>query len=267
MYSFNIILTEICNANCSHCYMSSDNFSNKRTMKENEIDLIMEKMPSNTKTVVFTGGEIFLVRKILKYAIKKLKNKNPNVEIGLESNGIYLYNNIDNAKRELIELKNIGVNFIRFSDDLFHKQGGIDLHKVRTLKLLENDNTPTIKYLVQTTAVGIGKAESLPSSLKSKKNCMNNNNSVENPYMFLDVSGNVYICTWKCIPPIANMIHDSWENIVEKMQSEFYQLILAGKIEEAISSLDKTKSEDNYKISKKEGQCMLCYKTFLKELI
>ena len=115
--------------------MSSDNFNNKRTMKENEIDSIVEKMPSNTKTVVVTGGEIFLVRKILKYAIKKVKNKNPNVEIGLESNGIYLYNDIDNAKRELIELKNIGVNFIRFSDDLFHKQGGIDLHKVRSLKL------------------------------------------------------------------------------------------------------------------------------------
>ena len=43
MYKFNIILTELCNANCSHCYMSSNNKKNKKTMSFADINKIIDK--------------------------------------------------------------------------------------------------------------------------------------------------------------------------------------------------------------------------------
>ena len=130
MYKFNIILTELCNANCSHCYMNLNSKKDKTTMSFDEIDTIIKKIPYNTSSITITGGEIFLVKDLLFHTIKKIKDKNNNIKIELESNGIYIYKS-DNPKNLLTELKRIGVNYIRFSDDPFHKEGGVDLEKVR----------------------------------------------------------------------------------------------------------------------------------------
>ena len=103
MYSFNIILTEICNARCSHCYMASND--SKKTLTKEEIKAIIDIMPNNTKSVVLTGGEIFLVWDLLIYTIKQLRYKFPNIIIGLESNGITLYKGLETAKEKLKCLK------------------------------------------------------------------------------------------------------------------------------------------------------------------
>ena len=262
MFSFNIILTEICNAKCSHCYMASNNC--KKTMTKEDIKEIIRKMPNNTRSVVLTGGEIFLVWDLLIYAITQLRIKFPNIIIGLESNGIALYKEIEAAKEKLKWLKQFGASFIRFSDDPFHEAGGVDLERVRSLKELESEAGLQIKYLVQTKALAIGKGATLDEEYTEKKNCMNTPDTVENPYLFLDVDGNVYICTWKCVPPIGNMINGLWEEIINNLKHDFSKLVLSGQIEKAINSIekDKIKSRQNIEYSKQNGQCMLCYKHF-----
>ena len=47
MYSFNIILTNFCNAHCSHCYMKTN--ENPKTLSFEKIDLLVDKLPINTK--------------------------------------------------------------------------------------------------------------------------------------------------------------------------------------------------------------------------
>ena len=76
MYKFNIILTEVCNANCSHCYMNLNSNKHKKTMSFEDINKIVEKMPIDTLSVTLTGGEVFLVKELLFYTIKKIKKKN-----------------------------------------------------------------------------------------------------------------------------------------------------------------------------------------------
>ena len=266
MFSFNLILTERCNAVCTHCYMSSAEKCEKRTMTQSELLEIVNKFPEDTKTVVFTGGEVYLVRDLLYFAIKAVHEKNPSIEIGVETNGIWLYNNPDKVQAEFEELKSAGVSFVRFSDDVFHAQGGVDLDKVRALKEFENENTPKIKYLVQTSAFGIGRAESLPEELKGKNNCMNTENSLQNPYLFLDVDGKVFTCAWKCCPSIGNMITDDWNTIVDAMDEKINKLILQGKIEEAVQQSINLDIEKCREIAEKEGQCKLCYNAFSKEV-
>lgn len=266
MYKFNIILTELCNANCSHCYMNLNNKKNKISMSFEDIDQIVAKLPSNTNSVTLTGGEIFLVKDVLFYTIKKIKEKNSNINIELESNGIYFYKS-DNPKQKLMELKKIGVNYIRFSDDIFHEFGGIDLDKVRNLKQYESAETPIIKFLVQDKVLKIGKAKLLDDKYIEKRKCMNTDKTVNIPYFFLDVRGNVYICTWKCIPPLGNLITDSFEKIKEKLDEDFFRLILCGKILDAINIINDDK-EKNEEIVQKYGECILCNKIFcLKENI
>lgn len=260
MYSFNIVLTELCNANCSHCYMNNNSTRKKKTLFKENIDIIIEKIPKNTRTVVLTGGEIFLVKDLLYYSINRIKKTNPNITIGLESNGIYLYNDVDNAKNELIKLKNLGVNFIRFSDDPFHMDGGVDLNKVRSLKNLENNQSPIIKYLVQDKAVPLGKAKDLSNEEKAISNCMNKKTSIDNPYLFIDIMGNVYTCAWKCVPSVGNILNDEFEKIVDNLSKKLNKLILSGEIENAISYLTKENIAKLRKLSKKNGQCSLCIK-------
>lgn len=259
MYRFNIIITESCNANCSHCYMGNN--KSPKTMSKKEIETIISKIPKNTESIVLTGGEIFLHRDLLYYTIKKIKERNKNIKIKLESNGIYFYKKLDLAKEKLIELKNIGVESIRLSDDPFHASGGIDLEKVRNLKKLEDDKTPIINYLIQEKALSIGKAKNLDTIETENRNCMNNSHTVDNPYFFIDVKGNIYLCTWKCIPPIGNIIKEDMNLIIERLNDEFNQLILQGKIIEAMTLID---SKDYSKYIKKHGECLLCNKIFNK---
>lgn len=261
MYRFNIILTELCNANCSHCYMNLNSKKNKNTMSFDEIDIIIDKIPYNTSSITLTGGEIFLVKDLLFYTIKKIKEKNPKIKIELESNGIYIYKST-NPYDILVELKKIGVDYIRFSDDPFHEQGGVDLEKVREIKKYESNNTPIIKFLIQDKVLKIGKAADLEDKYIEKRNCMNNSKTVSNLYLFLDVKGNVSICTWKCIPSLGNLISDTFEEIEKKLEDDFFGLILQGNIEEAIACKEKKDIRVLKKESIKNGQCYLCIKEY-----
>ncbi len=258
MYRFNIILTEICNANCTHCYMG--NKKSTKSMTKKDIDIIINKIKETTESIVLTGGEIFLKKDLLFYTIKKIKEANPSIIIKLESNGSYFYKDMNSAQQKLEELSSMGVESIRFSLDPFHESGGIDLNKVKGLKELESSHTPNINFLIQDKALAIGKASSLAKEYTEKRNCMNNKNTINNPYFFVDVEGNIYICTWKCLPPIGNIIKEDLPTIVSRLDIKFNNLILQGKVLEAINLIDNNPSNKTY--VNKYGECMLCNKIF-----
>lgn len=259
MYSFNIILTTICNARCSHCYMKTN--ENPKTLSHEEIDILINKLPNNTKTIIITGGEIFCVREELEYFIKKINKKYKNIQIGLESNGIYLYNH--NALKILKNLKKLNVDFIRLSDDSFHEKGGVDLSKVRKLKKLESKETPIIKYLVQTKALSIGKAELLNESKKSKPYCMNKKDSIKNPYIFMDIDGDMYICAWKSGKKIGNIFADDFSYVESNLKGKINHCILTGNIIDAIILYKNEEKQAVEKFVNDVGECNACIKTFI----
>ena len=140
MYNVSIIITESCNARCTHCYMG--NRLSKKTLSKKQIDTIINNIPDNTESIAITGGEIFLHKGILYYALKQIKKQKPNIKIQIQSNGIYFYRNMNKVKKEFKTLKELGVDEIRFSDDPFHASGGVILEKVRSLKQYEGKDTP-----------------------------------------------------------------------------------------------------------------------------
>lgn len=263
MYHFNIMLTELCNANCSHCYMSSIIKGKRRTLTFDQIDIIISKLPDNTSYVTLTGGEVFLVNDLLKYTISSIKKRNCNIKIELESNGIYVYE--CDTLRKLRYLKQLGVDSIRFSLDPFHKDGGVDLDKVKSLIKYQSDDTPEIKYLIQEKALALGKATALDSGKLTQKDCMNSEKSEFEPYLFLDISGNVYTCAWKCIPPVGNLLVDKFEDIQKNMSELFNKMLLTGKIEAAIAIKKNVDVNTLKQLSKKYGQCYLCIKKYWGE--
>jgi len=260
MYNFNIILTTLCNANCSHCYMKTN--ENARTLSFEQIDMLINKLPINTKTIVLTGGEIFLVLEELNYILNKINNKFDKVRIGLESNGIYLYTH--NTLEILMQLKKMNVDFIRFSDDYFHENAGINLFEVRNIKKLESNNTPLIKYLVQDKALSLGNAEQLTEEEKSRPYCMNNLNSEKNPYIFMNIDGDAYLCAWKSGPKIGNFFTDDFTTIEKNMKNPVSNYILTGNILDAMAKFGNYDKEFLKKQIENDGECNVCIKTFIK---
>ena len=116
MYKFNIILTEMCNANCSHCYMNLNSNKHKKTMSFQDIDKIVEKMPINTISVTLTGGEIFLVKELLFYTIKKIRNKNKDSDVLETTKSNYLIIEGEYGSREYSS--DISFQFIKVPYDI-----------------------------------------------------------------------------------------------------------------------------------------------------
>lgn len=197
---------------------------------------------------------------MLLYTIDKINSLNNNIEIELESNGIYFYNN---TFEKLSDFNN-KITSIRFSDDPFHEAGGVNLSKVRKLKKYQDKLTYNIKYLIQDKALSIGNAKKLDNKFIKKGNCMNTEKTKENPYFFLDIEGNIYLCSWKMINPIGNIFIDKMNAILARLKENFNEKILTGKIEEAFT-LNNKSLKDNIEYTKKYGQCMLCeyYKNVL----
>ena len=260
MYSFNIILTNLCNAHCSHCYMKTN--ENPKTLSSNQIDLLVDKLPINTKTIVITGGEIFSAISALEYFLNRINNKFNKIQIGLESYGIYLYTH--DALKILKRLKELNVDFIRFSDDPFHEIGGVNLDKVRKLKGLESNDTPKIKYLVQIKALSIGKAEQLKNEEKSKPCCMNTSDSRKNPYLFMDITGDMYLCAWKSGKKVGNIFTDNFFKIEENLKERVNSCILTGNIVDAISTYTNENKENIKNSIDMIGECNTCINTFIK---
>ena len=153
---------------------------------------------------------------------------------------------------------------VKFSDDPFHKEGGIDLQKVRELKKYQPELKYEIKYLVQNKALKIGKAKKLDHNLLKKCNCMNTKETLKNPYFFLDIKGNVYLCAWKLISPIGNIFLEKMSKIIERLNLSFNEKILEGKIEEAFA-LNNGRKEQYKEYTEKYGQCMLCEKFYKRK--
>ena len=74
MYKFNIILTELCNANCSHCYMNLNSNKKKITMSVDDIDKIVSSKNKITLTKLDENN-----KQLYSWIIdgSSIKNRNP----------------------------------------------------------------------------------------------------------------------------------------------------------------------------------------------
>lgn len=134
---------------------------------------------------------------------------------------------------------------------------GADLGKVASIKeVLEEAKHPLeIKYMSLTQALAIGNAEDLPEEQKEKRNCMNHIGCLENPYFFTDISGNIYTCCWRLIPPIGNILTSRLGDIVKNM-GKMQKKLLAGDVRFLATDSRLKKLADSL------GECMLCKEVF-----
>ena len=108
-------LTERCNLRCVHCYQD-ELFSKKElTFDQSKkiIDSILKalKIWKRKGRINFTGGEPLFKKKLLFQLINYVKKKDPQISIGLLTNGTFLTDSV------VKKLKKAGVSFVQVSLD------------------------------------------------------------------------------------------------------------------------------------------------------
>jgi len=252
-YKFNISITEKCNLRCTHCYTRNKEGS----LTENNVDTIVGNLEDGLSRVKIEGGEPYCERDLFYYTIQRFRERFPQAEIRANSNGVAFYKDKDTILREADKLHSLGVRRLRISLDKFHEDGGADLGKVASIKpILESVNHPLdVGYMSLTQALAIGTAEDLPEEQKERRNCMNHPGCLENPYFFTDIKGNLYICCWRLIPPMGNLLHSRLGELVKGMD-EMQKKILSGNVKFLETNAHL------YRVSKEWGECMLCKEIF-----
>ena len=266
-YRISIMLTEACNLRCSHCYMSAN--AKGKTLTTEQIDKLIENLPMNCLRISITGGEPYMCRDKLYYILNKITQKfNKNLpEIRVETNGMFFYHDDETIKKEVEKLIQLGVATLRLSDDEFHEQGGLDIKKLRNVEKVvrENNLNIVVSTLFQDKAVAFGRAKELISDKIDKKTCLNRKESLIIPYFYTTIDGEVSTCAWKCAPSLGNCFKNSWDEIVEKLNTPIQHAIINSdilKVAEIVSGDDKDKFEHLKNIIETKGQCMACKEMF-----
>ena len=266
-YRISIMLTEACNLQCSHCYMNANR--NGKTLSTDEIDTLINNLPDNCLRISITGGEPYMCKDKLYYILRKIREKfNANTcELRVETNGAFFYQTEDTIVNEVNNLINLGVNTLRLSDDEFHVQGGLDIDKLRNIEKVVNKHKLNIvvSTLYQENAVAFGRAKALKSDKLDRKNCLNKKESIIIPYFYTTIEGDVSTCAWKCTPILGNCFHDSWDTIINNLNTPIQTAIIKSDILEVARLVAKedTNKFNHYKdIIDTCGQCVACKEMF-----
>jgi len=252
-YKFNISITEKCNLRCPHCYTRNKNGS----LTENQIDKLIGNLDDGLTRVKIEGGEPYCERELFYDTIKKFRQRFPEAEIRANSNGVAFYKDKYTIIREADKLYSLGVKKLRISLDKFHEDGGADIRKVSSIKeILDKIKHPLdVKYMSLTQALAIGTAEDLPEKQKERRNCMNHEGCLENPYFFTDIKGNLYTCCWRLIPPIGNLLESKLKDLYNNMNS-MQKKLLSGNVKFLATDSNLSKILEDW------GECMLCKEVF-----
>lgn len=266
-YRISIMLTEACNLNCSHCYMNANH--NGQTLSFEEIDVLINNLPTGCLRISITGGEPYICKDKLYYMIKKIRNKfsKEETELRIETNGTFFYQSEDLIKKEVQNLIDMEVNTLRLSNDGFHVKGGLNIDKLHNIEdVVKKFNLDiNISTLVQNKAVAFGRAKKLNKRELESKHCLNKKESIIIPYFYTTVDGEISTCAWKCAPILGNCFINSWEEIVNNLNTPVQIAIIQSDILEVariLSNKDKTRFNKYKSIIEKKGQCVACREMF-----
>lgn len=166
----NLVLTLRCNMNCSYCYVKKRNQEiNLKTAKK-AVGLFLKTKGKN-KSLVFFGGEPLIKADLLKlvsgYALKKAKKSKKNLNIGIETNGTLLTDDL----LKFIEDKRINLS-VSFDGKTQDKNRRL-INNRPSSKIVENNIKKIEKYhntWKNLTIMTTTKGEGLMNSIKSLHN-------------------------------------------------------------------------------------------------
>ena len=112
------ILTYMCTLECEHCFVCSSP-SSEGTLTPGQIAAVLDQTDKlgTVDTVYFEGGEPFLFYPVLLDAVRQARKRG--YKVGIVTNG-YFATSEENARFFLAPLRELGIEDMSISDDVFH---------------------------------------------------------------------------------------------------------------------------------------------------
>jgi organic radical activating enzyme len=275
------LLTYTCNYTCDHCFLYCSPNS-QGTLSLDQIKQILDDATEigTIETIYFEGGEAFLFYPIMLEGMRFAKKKG--FKIGLVTNS-YWATNVKDAEIWLRPIREIGIESMELSDDLFHFDDKFDNLAKNARIAAENLGISVFSITIETPTVqeGIDKdhekgkpvigggamfrgraveklIEGLPTRPWNELNSCPYEDLVNLGRIHLDPFGNVQICQGLSIgnafkTPLSKMIAD-YNGDNHPICSS---LIKGGPAE--LANQYGLEHEDSY-----VDECHMCYKMRLK---
>lgn len=252
-YSLDLNLTDLCNINCRHCYMPKKPVS----LTFEEVQQIFSRIPKSLDTLVLSGGEPFMNYKVLYQTIECARSIFPLAKIRITSNAKSIYSSDEEIIHELNKLEKAGVNEIRLSCDQYHIDAGINVERLFAVGKIADSISSNIKvsYLDVGKGRPIGEFKERKEGMISKASCLNRPKNIFKPYLFMETSGELYVCAFRLTKSLGNLIHDEWTFIANNIEKQYDYL--SGNVLSIVVKNTKD-SALNYELYNKFGECHLC---------
>lgn len=252
-YSLDINLTDLCNIDCKHCYMRKQAVS----LSFEAVQHIFSRIPKSLSSLVLSGGEPFLNYNVLYQTIEYARSVFPQAKIRISSNAKSFYSDDETIVRELNKLERAGADEIRLSCDQYHIDAGIDVERLFAVGRIADSLSSNVKvsYLDVGKGRPIGEFKEKREEMISKESCLNRPENIFKPYLFMETSGELYVCAFRLTRSLGNLIHDEWNFIANNIERQFDYL--SGNI---VSIVVKNMKDSTvcYELYNKFGECYLC---------
>ena len=148
------LLTYSCNYECDHCFLYCGPKS-KGTLSLNQIELILNEASKidSVEWIYFEGGEAFLFYPIMLEGMRFAKKKG--FKIGLVTNS-YWATSVKDAEVWLKPIREIGIESMEVSNDLFHFDDKFDNFAKNARIAAENLGIPITSITIETPTVKEG---------------------------------------------------------------------------------------------------------------
>lgn len=272
-----ILLTEKCNYQCNHCYLSCH--PQGKSLSFEYAKKIVDNFPENITVIWLSGGEPFVEKQLLYDTLGYLSSRHfPVMEklICVRTNGFWGRDEVV-AQRIINELLDLNLEFtvrLMMSYDVFHKEQGLKWEYLTRIQRMVNEiSTKNEKLKVDlptsmtTLACPIGRAISkVPKKQWWKETeCVNHVNLKPDYYdLIVDFNGQVHGCCRQLPPVLGNAVNKPMAKILGDARSNrIFQLLEEKGIKEVASFLGWSKKDIERKV-KEGGECWLCGKVFPK---
>ncbi len=279
-------VTENCNFECGHCYLSAGPGKKDTTVSRGDFEKIIGNLPIGNTRVILSGGEVATIREDLNYFLEVLVDRRHHwrkrdhsliFSIEVQTNGSWA-TSVYRAREILTDWKSRGVNVVDVSSNSkYHKDMGMDMEKFDNLRAgnryLDMDLFIPNSFSERSAEVffPMGRAKNLDVAFEdleikhggSRVLCHGAILLKRNHYdLTSDIEGNVYNCCFRQFKLDGNLVEEPLEKIINRSldNNDFY---LVNRYGIGVLAESKGVPGDVVRdVVHRQGECGLCFRVF-----
>ncbi|MBT3231230.1 MAG: radical SAM protein [Calditrichaeota bacterium] len=281
-----LLITRKCPFECRHCYFCGS--PNGESMTVDQVERVVNNLPTNLETLGISGGEPFTNPKLLKKTLEFIQTRNfPHLtNLTVQTLGFWARDRKRTISK-VSELIDLGVNsFYVYGNDSWHIEqglnpqnpellvdvlanefGAIEPEKMMSLNYLFDRDTITYstRKTGQILPIGRGKwgtTENEWQRVDTNPVCPCRDFLKLNPngyHYIVNFNGEVHFCLYQTAPSLGNIFERPLTQILKNARRrDIFQIMNRGDVREFASEITDNSQQVAEKAISERGRCIYC---------